>query len=138
MQLTGATILVVDDEPVLNLTMALVLRREGATVLCASNGEQALALMDQAGPIQAMVCDQNMPVMDGRTLIRTLHDSGKSVPTLFFVSSVARENIALLEAMQVRRLLTKPLQPTDLIAALQSVLESPALAALTGDCQPAP
>lgn len=124
MQLAGATVLVVDDEPVLNLTMALVLRREGATVLCASNGEQALAMLDQAGPVQAMVCDQNMPIMDGRTLIQTLHNTGKSVPTLFFVSSVARENLALLEAMQVRRLITKPLQPADLIAAVKSVLET--------------
>ncbi len=122
MQLAGSTILVVDDEPILNMTMALVLRLQGATVLCAADGAQALQLFDRPDRIDAMVCDQNMPVMDGRTLLSTLHRRGLSVPTLFFVSGVDREDTAALEAMQVRRLITKPIQPAALIAAVESVL----------------
>ena len=126
MNLAGARVLVVDDEPVLNLTMGLLLQRGGAVVHRAANGAEALAILEKAAAdrqrVDAMVCDQNMPMMDGRTLLRTLSERGLTLPTLFFVSAVDREDTAALERMHVRRLITKPIQPIALLAAVSSVL----------------
>ena len=120
--LSGSTILIVDDEPILNMTMALVLRRQGATVLTAADGMEALHLLEQGQRVHAMVCDQNMPKMDGRTLLVKLHANGLGLPTLFFVSGVQEEDMAALAQLNVRRLLTKPIQPMALIEAVQAVL----------------
>ncbi len=47
MELAGATVLIVDDEPIVNLTMGLLLQRAGATVHRAENGAEALHLVQQ-------------------------------------------------------------------------------------------
>ena len=121
MTLSNATVLVVDDEPVLNLTMSLLLERAGAHVARASNGAEALELIGKQR-VDVMVCDQNMPVMDGKTLLRALKTTAQIIPSLLFVNGVERENMTLLEAMGVRQLLTKPIQPAHLIEAVTAVL----------------
>ena len=121
MTLSEATVLVVDDEPVLNLTMCLLLERAGARVARAMNGSEALQVIGRQ-PVDVMVCDQNMPVMDGMTLLRHLEACGQTLPTLLFVSGMDREDMPLLQAMGVCRLLTKPIQPADLIEAVQAAL----------------
>lgn len=121
MELAGATVLVVDDEPVINLTMSLLLQRAGATVLRAENGAEALDLLSSHA-VDVMICDQNMPVMDGTTLLRRLHGLKKSVPTLFFVSGMNDEDAVALMAMGVREMLTKPIQPKMLVERVTAVL----------------
>ncbi len=121
MKLAGATVLVVDDEPVINLTMSLLLRRAGATVLCAENGAEALRLVTTS-TVDLMICDQNMPVMDGNMLLRQLHAGGRSVPTLFFTSGMHQEDDVVLQGMGVVEQLTKPIQPASLIERVTAVL----------------
>ncbi len=121
MTLAAATVLVVDDEPVLNLTLGLVLRQQGVTVLSAANGAEALELLETHA-VDAMVCDQKMPVMDGPHLLRVLQERGRTVPTLLFVSDGEGEDVTALEAAGVRRFLTKPIQPAELLAAVEAVL----------------
>ena len=117
----GSTLLVVDDEPLLNLTFAILLRRAGASVFTATNGEEALAILERER-VHTMLCDRQMPVMDGLTLLRTLHARGKSVPSMLFMNGLDRENTEELERMQVKRLLSKPIQPLALLAAVEDVL----------------
>ena len=101
--------------------MGLLLEQAGAHVLRAFNGEEALAVI-QAGRVDVMVCDQNMPVMDGKTLLLELKAIKQSVPTLLFVNGFDDENMCLLSALNVRRLLSKPIQPASLIEAVSAVL----------------
>ncbi len=121
MELAGATVLVVDDEPLLNLTMSLLLERAGAVVPRASNGVEALAIVERQA-VDVMVCDQNMPGMDGKTLLRLLVERERAVPTLLFVNGVDREDDSLLEWLHVLQTLVKPVQPATLIKAVQAVL----------------
>ena len=119
--LQGWRLLIVDDEPVLSLTFAVVLRRAGATVFTAANGKEALDLLARE-PVDAMLCDQRMPVMDGPTLLRTLHAEGRSVPTVLFVNGVDAEDTAALEAMNVRRMISKPIPPQVLLDTFTSLV----------------
>ena len=73
MQLKGAAILVVDDEPALQKIFADWVQREGATVYAASNGAEALEVA-QAHHIDLVLSDVRMPVMDGVTLAKRLKD----------------------------------------------------------------
>ncbi len=119
--LQGCRLLIVDDEPVLSLTFAVVLRRAGATVFTAANGREALDLLSRE-TADAMLCDQRMPVMDGQTLLRTLHAAGRSIPTVLFVNGVDDEDTAALEALNVRHMISKPIPPQVLLDTFTSLV----------------
>jgi len=67
----GETILVVDDAP-LNLKLTnILLRKEGYTVVTASDAEEALAVLNSIHPDLILV-DIQLPGMDGLELTRRL------------------------------------------------------------------
>jgi CheY-like chemotaxis protein len=81
-----AQILVVDDEPDMK---ALVLQKfrhqiaDGAiNFLFASDGIEALAMLEAKGDIDMVVADINMPRMDGLTLLQNLREGAENVSTI--------------------------------------------------------
>src|ERR1700722_2157088 len=64
-------ILVVDDEPDERFLLRRMFEREGYEVLDASDGAAALAIARES-PLDLIVTDMMMPVMDGAELIRRL------------------------------------------------------------------
>lgn len=69
--MTGATILIVDDNPI-NLKLARVtLRGEGYDVHAAADAEEALALLERIHP-RLILMDIQLPGMDGLELTRRL------------------------------------------------------------------
>ncbi|MBK1734715.1 hypothetical protein CKO15_05315 [Halorhodospira abdelmalekii] len=69
----GIGVLVVDDSRSARGHLVALLRRWGFWCEEAANGERALERMRAVeGEIRLVLCDQNMPGMDGVTLIRTL------------------------------------------------------------------
>ena len=70
----GAVILLVDDEAPVRTAAARVLARRGYTVLEASDGLQALGIVERyPARIHLLLTDVRMPGMDGRELARRLH-----------------------------------------------------------------
>jgi signal transduction histidine kinase len=65
---SGRTILVVDDQVDALTTIRELLEHEGHRVVTAENGAQALELL-QREPVQVLVVDYFMPVMNGEELI---------------------------------------------------------------------
>jgi CheY-like chemotaxis protein len=58
-------VLVVEDDPDIRDTIAQILQEEGYQVRAASNGQEALKLLE-AGPVPKLILlDLMMPVMDG-------------------------------------------------------------------------
>jgi len=64
LNLTGVTILVVDDNGEFQDVMRRFITTFGATVREARNGEEALAVLRKEKP-HLIFCDLRMPVMDG-------------------------------------------------------------------------
>jgi PAS domain S-box-containing protein len=64
----GATVLVVDDEPLVLQSTAAMLEELGYTPLPAESGEAALELIGQHGEIRAVLTDLAMPGMTGVAL----------------------------------------------------------------------
>jgi len=67
----AVTLLVIDDDPSFRRALALLLRRDGATVDTAANGQRALALL-QERPYEVILCDLHMPELDGPTFYAIL------------------------------------------------------------------
>ncbi len=123
MTLAQAKILIVDDEPVLRLTFSVLLQQHGATVHIASNGKEALQQLERE-PVDVMLTDQQMPVMDGKTLLRTMYKNRMRVPSILFVNAVEPEDQEELRQLSVVETVTKPLHPEALVALLERVLAS--------------
>jgi PAS domain S-box-containing protein len=73
-----SSVLVVDDDPVVLMQMQQMLAGIGvAEVLSARNGVEAILLMNRRkAPLDVVVCDLNMPEMDGVEMIRRFGQTG--------------------------------------------------------------
>lgn len=126
-------VLIVDDEPLARERLSrMVGELEGCRVLqpCASNGEEALALIDSLKP-DVVLLDIRMPGLDGLQVAAKLCER-EAPPAVIFCT--AHDEFAL-EAFQVSAVgyLVKPVRPESLAAALKKA-ERPnrvQLAALT-------
>lgn len=110
-------ILVVDDDPSIRSLVAEVLEDEGFTVDLASNGAEALALLEGSLP-SVIVTDLMMPVMDGWEFVRTCRqDTGLSgVPIV--VMSAAHGLPDHAKHLGVRACLAKPFDLDVLVGAV--------------------
>lgn len=71
-----ATILIVDDDPVVQRMLAYVLEGEGHEICTAQNGLEALNRLEETA-VDLVVSDLKMPVMDGITLLERLRDDDR-------------------------------------------------------------
>jgi CheY-like chemotaxis protein len=78
------TLLLVEDDPELRESIAEVLREAGRTVVCASDGLDALAKLDVVERPCLILLDLMMPRMDGIEFLRRLgkHPRSKDFPVL--------------------------------------------------------
>ncbi len=70
---TGRTVLVVDDQVETLTSVRMLLEREGHRVLTAEGGAEALALLARE-PVQLVLVDYFMPVMNGEELIARVRE----------------------------------------------------------------
>ncbi|MFH0900670.1 MAG: response regulator, partial [Pseudomonadota bacterium] len=77
-------IIVADDEPNLRRVLAAILAREGYRVLQASDGDEALRLLDPS--IAAIITDLRMPKVDGMTVLRQVVARAPDVPVIILTA----------------------------------------------------
>ena len=121
MQLRNATILIVDDEPMLLEIMALWFEREHCRVLTAENGAVALEKM-ALEPVHVVVSDVRMPVMDGMTLAKTIKAQGTYKPSVIFVSGFHDVSTKMCYDLGVEATLSKPIVREELIGIVKRLL----------------
>lgn len=94
----------------------------GCTVVrSAANGAEALAEI-QAEPIDLLITDVRMPIMDGVTLVRRLGELRLEVPSIIFVSGFGDVDGRQMYDLGVEAFLTKPLRLQDLMVHIQRAL----------------
>ena len=79
----SATVLVVDDDPLIVQGIAAILDLEGFTVLTAFDAQSALKLVQKTSP-ELLISDVNMPGMDGIELAMRLLTALPSMRVLLF------------------------------------------------------
>src|SRR5687768_11330080 len=80
---SGARVLLVDDDATLLATLRIAFAGEGHEVRTATDGDAALALVDE---VDLVVADVNMPGLDGFALVRRVRASGSRVPIVLLTS----------------------------------------------------
>jgi two-component system cell cycle sensor histidine kinase/response regulator CckA len=121
--LTGqGKILLVEDEEGLRALNARGLSSRGYTVLEASNGVEAIEVLEREGHVDLVVSDVVMPEMDGPTLLRELRGRDPNVKVIF-VSGYAEEAFAKnLPQGEQYAFLAKPFTLKQLVAEVKKTL----------------
>jgi CheY-like chemotaxis protein len=119
------TILVVENDPALQLLTSRLLELEGYRVLQAENGRIALELI-AAEPPDLVLCDLLMPEMNGYEVLSGLlaDPATAAIPLIFLTASAApteRDNCLNLGAAGF---VIKPFKHAELLALIQSLLET--------------
>jgi len=115
-----ATLLVVDDEAAVRRVLVMRLHLAGYRVICAEDGEQALALFHQEQP-DLVVLDVMLPKLDGFAVCRRLR-AESCVPIIFLSALDAiTERVAGLD-LGADDYLPKPFSPKELEARIATIL----------------
>ena len=121
--------LVVDDFPTMRRIVRGLLMQTGhatGTIDEAEDGVQALKRI-QAGGIEFVVTDWNMPNMQGIDLLRQIRgnpDSAiRSLPVLLVTAEAKKENILAAAQAGVNGYVVKPFQADVLKAKIDGILE---------------
>jgi CheY-like chemotaxis protein len=112
-------ILIVDDEANVTRVLKLMLERAGHAVRTAPDGEAGLASV-LAEPPDAVITDIQMPRMDGRQLVRAIHERlpGRRFPIFVMTSMTAREEREWVSKIARVEFLEKPVSPRQLVGRL--------------------
>jgi DNA-binding response OmpR family regulator len=124
-----ATVLVVDDEPIVREVVVRYLQREGHTTLEADHGERARTLLERQSP-DLVVLDVMLPGVDGLELCRWIRSRSELPVIMLTARGEEADRIIGLE-LGADDYVTKPFSPRELAARVRSVLRrsSPARAA---------
>jgi two-component system chemotaxis response regulator CheY len=116
-------ILTVDDSPSVRQMVKLTLTGAGYDIVEAGDGAEGLSKA-RATPLDMVVTDLNMPVMNGLGLIRELRKlpAYRGVPILFLTTESAAEMKKQAKAAGATGWITKPFQQDQLVAVVRKVL----------------
>ena len=114
-------VLVAEDERAVRESLARALGLEGYTVTAVSDGAQALEAL-RSDPVDVVVLDVMMPVMDGLTACRVLRSEKNRVPILMVTARTeTSDRVAGLDA-GADDYLPKPFALEELLARLRALL----------------
>ena len=110
-------ILVVDDSASVRRTVRDTLEQAGFVVVEAENGERALRVLGEREPIDLLLVDVNMPVMDGYEVVRRTRAMSRyaSMPIFIMTTEAGTKAVKEGKAAGANAWLLKPMKP-DLLA----------------------
>jgi two-component system, chemotaxis family, sensor histidine kinase and response regulator PixL len=119
------TIMIVDDSTALRRTMALTLEKEGYRVVQKKDGKEALNGFKQHPEINLIICDVEMPVMNGFEFLgmRRRDSALAQVPTFMLTSRNGAKHRNLAQQLGADGYFTKPYVEQDFIQEVKKILE---------------
>ena len=119
----SGTILLVEDEHMVRTVTERGLMRHGYKVMSASNGEDALELLNSGEHVDLLISDVVMPLMDGPTMVRAARLKWPDLPILF-MSGYAEEQLRNSIDIDNVAFLPKPFSMIELAEAVRTALST--------------
>jgi signal transduction histidine kinase len=116
---SGANILLVDDDNGVREVTATMLRNLGYEVLEAGSGGAALDLLQRQPNIDLMLIDFAMPGMTGADVARSVHSTKPTMPTLFITGYADHR---ALRGVSENHIIGKPFTPDELAFKVRAAL----------------
>lgn len=121
MEKQSTRVLVADDEPMTRAILAQAVHRAGFSPVLASDGEQALKLLEGPSAPRLALLDWVMPKLDGIEVCRRLRVQGRPHVYVLLVSASNRqENVLAGLDAGADGFIAKPFHPSEIIARLKA------------------
>jgi two-component system KDP operon response regulator KdpE len=128
--MTGARILVVDDEPQIRRVLKSALSAQGYEVFDARTGEEALQILRERR-FDLVLLDVNMPGMGGLETCRHIRPTSDIAIIMLTVRDAEQDKVAALDA-GADDYVTKPFSTPELMARIRAALRRLPVTAATG------
>lgn len=119
-------ILVVDDEPMVRRVICLILEQQGYGCEEVQNGQEAMAVLEANPPVDLVITDNRMPMMNGLQLIAYLKTCSvyRHLPIVLLSGQLSKEVKALAIANGVSAFLSKPLDVGELLETVHMLMKT--------------
>lgn len=120
-----AKILIVDDSETLRIQLKKTLQEAGHQPIEAIDGINGLEVLEQNRDTQLILCDVNMPRIDGITMCKKVQEDAqlKKIPIFMLTTESNPEMKAQGKAAGVIAWITKPYIPEKLLSAIGKALK---------------
>jgi len=114
-------ILLIDDDLgfLKTLEEELSSYKENWNILTAENGKQGVGII-ASHPVDLVVTDLRMPVMDGYELLAFLREMRPTMPIIVMTADDSREAHQRLRSLGVEKCISKPCQFSEIVRAISS------------------
>lgn len=108
--------LIVDDSRFIRQHMRQLLERIGLSCEEATDGREALKVLESSDPFDFMLVDVNMPCMNGLECVKALRDTGLHRPMKVMMVTTEEDNSFICRALEygADEFLMKPFTPESL------------------------
>ncbi|MGH9417496.1 MAG: response regulator transcription factor [Terriglobales bacterium] len=113
-------VLIIEDDPVVQEVLQLLLEVEGYEVKVASDGPSGLEYF-QRNPPSAVILDLSLPGMHGRDVCRALQQQAPRIPMIVLSGALDEIDKVLLLELGADDYVTKPFSSRELLARLHAV-----------------
>ena len=120
-RLDNVTILVVDDDEDIRAGISLALRAEGADILQAADGNDAVAMWRAHEP-RVVVLDMMLPKRSGFLVLEELSESSSPPIVVMVTANEGRRHEAYARSIGVHAYLTKPVPLETLIRTIAGLM----------------
>ncbi len=117
----GPRILIVDDDQGLRDFLEIFFAKEGFSVFCAGDGEEALRLLKDQ-PVDLVLADIKMPRLDGISFLKALRQQGLELPVIMITAFASLDSAVEAKRQGAFDYVSKPFKLDDLRKLVQKAL----------------
>ena len=121
-----STVLIVDDSETVRIQLRRTFEEGEFTVLEADNGRVGLdVLKKNASVIDVILCDVNMPEMDGLEMVKLVHEDEEinKIPIFMLTTEASKASKMVGKESGVKAWITKPFKPEKVLGAVKKFVK---------------
>jgi len=119
----GKKVLIIDDDPYIRDTVALILELYGHKTLEAADGLQALQILENQH-IDLIILDIQMPKLNGMAILDELKNRRIIVPTILITGYARPSVLSELQKKGYTKILLKPFSETDILEKIEDAVNA--------------
>ena len=118
---TGKTVLIVDDSCAVRQQVSLALRAAGFAMMQAADGQEGLTAVTLNNNIDLVICDINMPNMNGLDMVEHIRRSpeNRSLPILMLTTEAQTLLVKRAKDLGAVGWIVKPFKSTQLVQTVE-------------------